>query len=130
MRIRPYLVPPLVFMLIGPLIAFFIFYGSVLPHKGDDKLFFILMFLSCFTGAIPALITGLLYVVLWPCVARLPVLQVREQGCVTGLASVSPLVCLLAFKPHQSLREYAIVLVPAVLCGILAAKARHGGEPG
>ena len=128
MRLRSYLLPPVVFLLAGPAIG----YLMALVHSGSGTghgLLFVVLLAYVF-GAIPALVCGCLYVVLWPLLKRLPVLNTHELGGLAGLVSAAPLLVFIALKAggQKPAFDYLLFALPATVCGVLAARIRDTGE--
>lgn len=80
----------------------------------------------------PALASGCLYVLLWPLFRRLKVLGIHGVGCVTGLATVAPLLVFMALSPRPPGNALLALIfaVPAAFCGMLAAPLRAGHKHG
>lgn len=131
MQLRSYLLPPVVFVFAGPGIGFLtalICRPSSGPSSG-----LALGLLIIYTFAwIPALVSGCLYVVLWPLFSRMQTLGIYGIGCVTGLATVAPLLAYLALSanPPKDMLFPLVFAIPAALCGVLAAKIRAGERRG
>ena len=125
MELHRYLLPLVVFVSVGPgigLLTALLFGAPSGPLNGlGIGLILIYMF-----AWIPALISGCLYVLLWPLFRRLRKLGTHGIGCVTGLATVLPLLVFVAIAPNPSKRIlFALVFaIPAALCGVLAANFR------
>lgn len=127
MALRPYLLPPLVFVLAGPGIGLLTALLCTRSAGSADGLAFGLVLSYAFAW-IPALASGCLYVVLWPLFSRLPMLGIRGIGGLTGFATVMPLMAFaaLAATPPKSPLFALVFIVPATLCGMLAAHIRAG----
>ena len=82
-------------------------------------------------GAPFALASGCLYVVLWPLSRPLRGLGLHGRGCLTGLATVAPLLVFMAQRPDSrwGMDDYLMFLVPAAVCGMLAAGIRDTDGP-
>lgn len=125
MELRRYLLPPVVFVFVGPGIGILTAFLFIAPSGPPDGLGVGLILIYMFAW-IPALISGCLYVLLWPLFRRLRKLGTHGIGCMTGLATVLPLLVFIAISPNPSRRIlFALMFaVPAALCGILVAKVR------
>lgn len=131
MDLRPYLLPPAVFVVAGPGIGFITAVISTQRSSLHEGLAFGLLISYAFAW-IPALASGCLYVVLWPLFSRFRMLGIRGIGGLTGLATVTPLLVYLALAatPPKSPLFALVFTVPATLCGMLAATIRAGLSPG
>jgi hypothetical protein len=137
-KFLPYLLPPLVFLLLGPAIGFAVMFAEMLavfpaPMEQLDGALELLKIiaLSYIFGGLPALVTGVIYVPLWAVAAGLPIQNERATGCVTGVVSVVPVVSFLALYVH-GLTLSAIIncFIAAAVCGSLACKVRATGGRG
>ena len=126
MHIKPYLLPVVVFLLVGPgvgVLTVVLVGADGVPSLSVNWL---LVLFGYGIGAVPAALAGVIYVVGWPLRGLLQVLSTREFGAVLGAVSgVAALAaCFSATSGTQSLGVYVFPLVAGAVCGALAAHAR------
>lgn len=135
MHIKPYLLPVVVFLLVGPGVG--VLTVMLLGADGVPSLSvsWLLVLFGYGIGAVPAALAGVIYVVGWPLRGLLQVLSTREFGDVLGAVSgVAALAACFAATSGTPFPKFLIVdvfpLVAGAVCGALAAHARdeaYGG---
>jgi len=131
MELRPYLLPPFVFAVVGPGMGILTALISH-PSSGPPGSMGVSIMIMYVIGLIPALVSGCLYVVLWPLFSRLRMLGKFGIGCVTGLATAAPMLVYRSLSLNASKGSLftLIFAIPAALCSVLAAKIRAGETHG
>jgi hypothetical protein len=130
MRLSSYVFPPALFVIVGPLVgavAVAVQAGSHLPEAAH-LLFFILF--SYVAGTMPALIASILYVSLWPTIAKFPWLGPRGFGAALGLAagvaSIPIYGGVVWGEPfHKDPELYVVSALAGAVCGLLSAGICH-----
>lgn len=129
MRIKPYLVPVVLFALVGPGIGTLVFLLSgtgVIPKPAAIGL---LLAFGYGIGIVPAALAGVIYVLMWNARAFLKGLGINEfgalLGCVSGVAALTMFSMAVSGAPlPRSPVFYVIPLVAGAVCGWLAAPMR------
>lgn len=129
MRIKPYLVPVVLFALVGPSIGTLVFLLSgtgVIPKPAAIGL---LLAFGYGIGIVPAALAGVIYVLMWNARAFLKGLNINEfgalLGCLSGVAALTMLSMAVSGAPlPRSPVFYVIPLVAGAVCGWLAAPMR------
>lgn len=129
MHIKPYLLPVVVFTLVGPGVG--VLTAMLLGADGASilSLNWLLVLFGYGIGAVPAALAGVIYVVGWPLKALLPGLSAREfgalLGAVGGVAALAACIAATSGPPFsKSFIVYVFPLVAGAVCGALAAPAR------
>jgi hypothetical protein len=135
MHIKPYLLPVVVFLLVGPGVG--VLTVMLVGADGASILSvnWLLVLFGYGIGAVPAALAGVIYVVGWPLRGLLQVLSTREfgavLGAVSGVAALAACFAATSGTPFpKSLSVYVFPLVAGAVCGALAAHARdeaYGG---
>ncbi len=133
MRIKPYLLPPLQFMLIGPGVGAL----TLVLLAGGNALELNSLFLlfAYGIGVVPAALAGVLYVAIWSTRAFFGLLTIREfgalLGAICGLAALA--ACVIATSGTALLKSpgnYLVAMAAGGVCGCLAARIRsEAGTP-
>lgn len=130
-RLKPYLLPPLQFMLIGPGVGALTL--LLLAGGNASELNSLFLLFAYGIGVVPAALAGVLYVVIWSTRAFFGLLTIREfgalLGAICGLAALA--ACGIATSGTPLLKSpgiYLIAMAAGGVCGCLAARIR--GEAG
>ena len=133
MRIKPYLLPPLQFMLIGPGVGAL----TILLLAGGNALELnrLVLLFAYGIGVVPAALAGVLYVAIWSTGAFFGLLTIRQfgalLGAICGLAALAACVIATSGTPLLKLPIlYLVSLAAGAVCGCLAARIRsEAGTP-
>lgn len=129
MRIKPYLIPPLLFVLIGPSIGVFVFLVIGAMRIPSFDVAALLLIYGYFAGGVPAFFAGLIYVCAWNLRGIFTRLNVFEFGVLLGSVSgliAFALVCIV-IGGKLGWDDFRIYLIPAIagaVCGGFAASIR------
>lgn len=129
MRIKPYLLPPLLFMLIGPSIGVLVFLVIGATRIPSADVAALLLIYGYFSGVVPAFFAGLIYVCAWNLRGFLGRLSAFEfgvlLGSVSGLIAFAAVSIVIAGKlGWGDLRFYLIPAIAGAVCGGSAASVR------
>ena len=133
MRLKPYLLPPLQFMLIGPGVGALTL--LLLAGGNASELNGLFLLFAYGIGVVPAALAGVLYVAIWNMKAFFRLLTIREfgalLGAICGLAAQAVFVTVTSGTPLlKSPGIYLVAMAAGGVCGCLAARIRsEAGAP-